>query len=168
MSNPLTLSDLLLRMGLALLCGISVGLNRDLHHKPAGFRTFGLVSAGSALAVLATELGNPGDLAAVSRVMQGILTGIGFVGAGVIFRRDTGKRVSGLTTAAAIWFAAALGITCGQGHFALALVGLAVALLVLIVGGPIERYFERLLGEAHDGVSARHKDHDHDDHGAPP
>jgi putative Mg2+ transporter-C (MgtC) family protein len=156
MHVPLTLNELLARVGLALLCGICVGLNRDLHHKPAGFRTFGLVSVASALLVLATELSSPGDLAAVSRVMQGILTGIGFVGAGVIFRRQTGKHVSGLTTAAAIWFAAALGIACGQGHFALVLIGLVVALLVLIVGGPIERFVERLLGvrhEAGDGES---------------
>jgi putative Mg2+ transporter-C (MgtC) family protein len=145
MHDAMSWTEMLLRVGVALLCGVCVGLNRDLHHKPAGFRTFGLVSVGAALAVLAIVQSAGDDLASVSRVMQGILTGIGFVGAGVIFRRESRKPVAGLTTAAAIWYAAALGTASGLGHIRLALVGLAVAMLVLIIGGPIERYFERLL-----------------------
>jgi putative Mg2+ transporter-C (MgtC) family protein len=136
----------LLRLLLALACGVSLGLNRDLHHKPAGFRTFGLVSVGSALVVLATLQAAGTDDSAVSRVIQGVLTGIGFVGAGVIFRRETGKRVAGLTTAAAIWYAAALGVACGLGQYLLAVSGLVLALVILVVGGPVERYFERLAG----------------------
>jgi putative Mg2+ transporter-C (MgtC) family protein len=140
--------DPLLRLLLALVCGVCIGLNRDLHHKPAGFRTFGLVSVGAALVTLVTLQSAQMDGSAVSRVIQGILTGIGFVGAGVIFRRETGKPVAGLTTAAAIWYAAALGVACGLGNYRIALAGLVIALLILIVGGPVERYFERLTGDA--------------------
>jgi putative Mg2+ transporter-C (MgtC) family protein len=110
------LTESVLRIALALACGVCVGLNRDLHHKPAGFRTFGLVSVGSALAVLVIVQAPGGDAGAVSRTVQGILTGIGFVGAGVIFKRESGKQVSGLTTAAAVWFTAALGVACGVGR----------------------------------------------------
>jgi putative Mg2+ transporter-C (MgtC) family protein len=96
----------------------------------------------------------------VSRVVQGVVTGIGFVGAGVIFHRAAGRRVAGLTTAAAIWYSAALGVACGLGQSAVAVGGLAVALFILIAGGPVERYFERLLvkqpppGKSPDDTSA--------------
>ena len=75
--------DIVLRLGSAILIGGAIGLNRDLHHKPTGMRTLGLVALGSTLAVLAVA----GDPAAVSRVIQGIITGIGFLGAGVILHR---------------------------------------------------------------------------------
>jgi putative Mg2+ transporter-C (MgtC) family protein len=140
-----SLIEPLLRLLLALACGVCIGLNRDLHHKPAGFRTFGLVSVGVALVTLVTVQSSGSDTGAVSRVIQGVLTGIGFVGAGVIFHRDTGKQVANLTTAAAIWFTAALGVACGLGQYALAVAGLLLALLILMVGRPVERYFERLL-----------------------
>jgi putative Mg2+ transporter-C (MgtC) family protein len=143
----------LLRLLLALACGVSIGLNRDLHHKPAGFRTFGLVCVSAALVVLVTAQSTAMDDSAVSRVIQGVLTGIGFVGAGVIFRRETGKPVAGLTTAAAIWYAAALGVACGLGNYPLAIAGLALALLILIAGGPVERYFERLAARREQGES---------------
>jgi putative Mg2+ transporter-C (MgtC) family protein len=143
MSPALGLDEIVARMALALLCGAVVGLNRDLHHKPAGIRTFAFVSIGAALAVLAIQQASDSDPGALSRVMQGILTGIGFVGAGVIFRQNKHKPVAGLTTAAAIWYAASMGVACGLGFYTLALTALAIALLVLIVGGPLERRVER-------------------------
>ena len=143
--NMLTNIETISRLLLALACGVCLGLNRDLHHKPAGVRTFSLVSVGAALVTLAAVQLMPGDGSSVSRVIQGILTGIGFVGAGVIFHSEQGKSVAGLTTAAAIWFTAALGIACGLGHYTLVLMGLIVALAVLVIGGPIERFAERLV-----------------------
>ena len=142
-----TLSDVetLTRLLLALACGVCLGLNRDLHHKPAGVRTFSLVSVGAALITLVAVQLLPGDTSSISRVIQGILTGIGFVGAGVIFHGERGKSVAGLTTAAAIWFTAALGIACGLGRYALVVMGLVVALAVLVIGRPIERFAERLV-----------------------
>ena len=81
--------EIALRLGLATLVGAALGLNREIHGKPTGVRTLGLVGLGSALAVMAATA--TGDIAAPSRVMQGIVTGIGFLGAGVILR-PTGKK----------------------------------------------------------------------------
>lgn len=135
--------DAFLRLLAALACGAVIGLNRDLHRKSAGFRTFGLVSVGSAIVALAIIQMSP-DPNAVSRVIQGVLTGIGFLGAGVILHQPTSSRVTGLTTAAAVWLTAGLGIACGLGQFPLAVAGLSVALLILIIGRPIELYLEKI------------------------
>jgi putative Mg2+ transporter-C (MgtC) family protein len=146
--------EILTRLLIALGCGGIVGLNRDLHRKSAGFRTFGLVSAGSAtVALLIVQVS--ADANAVSRVIQGVLTGIGFLCAGVIIHEPTSNRVAGLTTAAAIWLTAGLGLACGLGQFALALASLAVALLTLFVGRPIESYLEQLFLRKYDKARAR-------------
>jgi putative Mg2+ transporter-C (MgtC) family protein len=78
-------------------------------------------------------------------VIQGVLTGVGFIGAGVILRDGPGMRVHGLTTAATVLVTAALGVVFGLGQWVLALIGLALALAVLIVGGPLEQVLRRLL-----------------------
>src|SRR6478736_5891830 len=105
--------DILLRLATATLVGVFLGLNRDLHGKPTGVRTLGLVGLGSALAVLAgSQVGGVGD---TSRVIQGIVTGIGFLGAGVIVRAGSGFHVQGLTTAACTWLTACFGVTCAVG-----------------------------------------------------
>ena len=142
----MTLRDTLTRLLLALACGAVMGLNRKLHHKAAGVRTFGLVSAGSAIVMIAITQVNP-ESSIVSPVIQGVLTGIGFLGAGIILHQATSNRVSGLTTAAAVWLTAALGIACGLGQFALAVSGLAVALIILIFGKPIELLFESMFSK---------------------
>jgi len=149
------LLEILPRIVAALACGVSIGINRDLHRKPAGFRTFGLVALGSAIVTIAAQRLAPGDPAAASRVAQGILTGIGFLGAGLIVRRERSHNVSGLTTAAAVWATAGLGVACGLGLYALALVGIAAALFVLIVGGPLERRLEHFLGTEDDSPRNR-------------
>jgi len=137
------LMETVLRLGAAALAGGAMGLNRDLHGKPTGVRTLGIVSLGSALAVL-TATNYPStdanDVSAISRTVQGVLTGIGFLGAGVIIRNDDqGVRVHGLTTAACIWLTAAIGLACGIGAWQLLGVSLIFVLLVLVLGGPIER-----------------------------
>ena len=92
-----------------------------MHGKPAGLRTLALVGLSAALAtLLGIELASTGriaDIGAVTRVIQGVLTGIGFLGAGVIFRGEDGKKVTGLTTAATIWVVACLGMACGAGRW---------------------------------------------------
>ena len=134
--------DILLRLGAAVLIGGAIGLNRDLHHKPTGVRTLGLVALGSALVILAVA----GDPAAVSRVIQGIITGIGFLGAGVILHRPTGGKVHGLTTAASIWVTAAMGVLCGIAAWPILVVGALLVLLLLVFGGPVEKWCHHRFG----------------------
>ncbi len=150
MTEPLTepvLTNLqiLLRLLLAFGCGAVIGLNREFHRKPAGFRTFGLVSIGSAIVMLVIEMERGTGADAVSRVMQGVLTGIGFLGAGVIFRRESPSKVAGLTTAAAVWLTAGLGMAAGAGQYAIVIVGMALGLLLLLLGVPFERLLTRLM-----------------------
>ena len=131
------------RLAAALLAGAILGVNRDLHRKPAGLRTHALVSIGSATIVLVALAAAHGSTDAVSRVIQGLITGIGFLGAGVIIHHDAGQRVEGLTTAASVWVAAALGAACGAGLAAIALLALVATMLVLLFGGKIERAIEK-------------------------
>ena len=123
-----------------------MGINRDLHHKSAGLRTHALVSIGSALVIVLVLTVAQGDGDALSRAIQGLVTGIGFVGAGVIMHHDAERRVVGLTTAASIWVAAGIGMACGAGLTSLALIALGATLLVLVWGGRLERALERRFG----------------------
>ena len=143
--------DIIFRLGAAALIGGAVGLNRDLHRKPSGLRTLSLVGLGSALAVLAAA-GDAPDPNAVSRVLQGLLTGIGFLGAGVIVRDASSNKVHGLTTAAAIWLTACLGAVCGLGAWRLVIVACVILAIVLVVGGRFEKaVHKRLSGDATNG-----------------
>ena len=139
--------EIALRLGCATLAGAVLGLNRELRGKPAGLRTNALVSLGSALLILAGVgvAGVGGELQAnvTSRVMQGVITGIGFLGAGVILRDTGGTQVHGITTAATIWLTAALGVLCGVGMWTLALLGTAITLVVLVLGQPLEKFLHR-------------------------
>jgi len=140
--------DIVLRLGVATLASGAIGLNRDLHGKPIGLRTLGIVGLATSLAVL---LANPASVEAgqlsdaTSRIIQGILTGIGFLGAGVIVHADSYK-VRGLTSAACVWFTACIGVVCGLGHWRLVGIALTLALMLLMFGGPVERMLHRLLG----------------------
>lgn len=137
--------QIVLRLGVALLLGSILGLNRELHGKAAGLRTHALVCLGAAIATLLAlgPLNRPTDPNAVSRVVQGILTGVGFLGAGVILRDPMGH-VTGLTTAATIWICAVLGIVCGLGYWWLLGTATVITVLVLLFGRPIERLAEKL------------------------
>ena len=124
------------RVALAALLGYLVGLDRALRGKDAGDRTFSLVALGSAAFVaLGVEL----FPASGDRVIQGVATGVGFLGAGIIFRGSAG--VHGLTTAAALWTAAAVGTLVGAGLYVAgaAIAGLIVVVLELHTVGPLRR-----------------------------
>lgn len=139
--------EILIRLGAAAAAGVIIGLNRDLRDKPIGMRTLGLVSLGAAIVAVAT-IQFPGMAEhpdAASRILQGliqgIMTGISFIGAGVVLRDSAAQTVRGLTTAATVWVAAALGIACGLGAWRTVAVALAIALFLLIVLAWIERLF---------------------------
>lgn len=144
------LSEIALRLGAATVAGGLIGLNRDLRGKPIGLRTLAIVGLATALVVALAQ----GDATtrisdATSRVIQGVLTGIGFLGAGVIVRGGH-HRVHGLTSAACAWLAACFGVVCGAGEWRLLGTALALAFIVLIVGGRIERFAHRVLGGKED------------------
>lgn len=143
-SAPLDAWDIVVRLVVATFAGCLLGLNRELHGKPAGLRTHALVSLGSAL-ITVTILNIPGVSAAdaLSRVMQGVVTGIGFLGAGVILQRASGK-VTGLTTAAMVWIAAIIGLAAGAGRWLEVLLALLLTFLVLW----LERWEGRLREQA--------------------
>jgi putative Mg2+ transporter-C (MgtC) family protein len=131
-------NELLLRLGAATLAGLIVGLNRDLRNRPIGMRTLSLVALGSAIVVVST-IQFPGiaeNSNAASRVIQGIIqglmAGIGFIGAGVILRDSNAQRVKGLTSAATVWVTAALGIACGLGAWRTVAIALVLTFFVLL------------------------------------
>lgn len=132
MTTPLDYYEIVWRMVAAVLCGGVIGLERDLRLMPTGFRTMAIVSLGACVAALAGE--RTGDAAAFSRIAQGVVTGIGFLGAGVILQRgDKIRNVKGLTTAATIWLTAAIGLMCGLGELKLAVAASALAIAVLVL-----------------------------------
>jgi putative Mg2+ transporter-C (MgtC) family protein len=140
--------EIVLRLSVATLAGCLLGLDRDLHGKPIGLKTLGLVGLATATVVLlASSSGDPAKLSdAASRVMQGILTGIGFLGAGVIVRGEHNFRVHGLTSAACTWLAACVGIACGVGQWRIVVVALAITFILLIVGRRLEHWLHRMFG----------------------
>jgi putative Mg2+ transporter-C (MgtC) family protein len=123
-----------LRMFAALIVGTIIGLQRELTHKPAGLRTHLLVALGTALLVVAAVNANMKS-ADVSRVIQGLITGIGFLGGGTILKLTREHEIRGLTTAAGIWLTAAASIAAGLGEFADAFIGVFFALIVLTAVG---------------------------------
>ena len=127
-----------LRLAAALLAGGIIGLQREASGKAAGLRTHMLVCAGTALFVLATlEVGMQQD--AMSRVVQGLATGIGFLGAGAILKLEDRNQIKGLTTAAGIWMTAAIGVAIGLGQLGTAAIGTVFAWFVLAVLIKIDR-----------------------------
>jgi putative Mg2+ transporter-C (MgtC) family protein len=143
------LKEVFFRLGAAVLIGGILGINRELRHKPAGMRTHALVSLGAALITLiAVQLSPKGTVVdgnIVVRAIQGVITGIGFLGGGVILRSQDQRMVRGLTTAASIWVVAALGIACGVGFWQMALIAMGLSLLVLIVGEPLEHFLHQIM-----------------------
>ncbi len=143
--TPLDINDggeIALRLGVAACSGALIGVNRDLHHKPAGLRVMALVAIGSAVITMAGIAATADPQQAhdtFSRTTQGILAGIGFLGAGVILRRQTGEQeVHGLTTAASIWMSCILGVVAGLGQWLLGGIAFVMAMGILIAGRAIE------------------------------
>ncbi|BAU64395.1 MgtC/SapB transporter [Stanieria sp. NIES-3757] len=136
---PIGWHELLLRLGIALLVGAIIGLEREAKSKPAGLRTNMLVCFGSALLVLVPiEIGAAQkNLDILGRAISGVITGVGFIGGGTILRES---KVKGLTSAAAIWVSSALGITIGCGLWLLGLGAALVTFVILFVFSKWEDY----------------------------
>jgi len=129
----------------AALCGAVLGLDRNIHGKPAGLRTHALVALGAAAFTDGSLALAGGDPAGAIRAVQGIVTGIGFLGAGVILHPAGRNGTKGLTTAAVVWVAAAAGTACGAGLYLLAGVTTVMVLVVVTVGGWMEKRIDRLI-----------------------
>ncbi|CAG1009988.1 Protein SrpB [Phycisphaerales bacterium] len=147
--QPLTTLDIALRLGAALVVGALVGIERERKQRPAGFRTMILISLGSCGFMLAgvqtiADLPSTGQ-AEVSRILQGLMSGIGFLGAGAVIQNK--KAVRGLTTAAAVWVTAAAGAMCGFAEFILAGMLAVFTLFTLII---LERVENKYFPEPHD------------------
>ena len=142
-SLPQSTWEIVGRLLLAMLLGGAVGANRERQGKPAGVRTHALVSLGAALFAIVGLLLGPEDPSATSRILQGITAGIGFIGAGVIMRRPELQDVQGLTTAAAIWVVAAVGVGAGVGLWQTSLTALALTLIVLGLGERVDRWLHK-------------------------
>jgi len=137
-SAPSHVLELAGRLALAAVLGAVIGVDREQLQKPAGMRTLSLVALGAALmALVSTLLALPqagADLASPSRIIQGIVAGVGFIGGGVILRLESEQRVEGLTTAASIWVVSAVGIAVGLGLWRSALITVVIAGSVLLLG----------------------------------
>jgi putative Mg2+ transporter-C (MgtC) family protein len=133
-----TATRMVVRLTLAALLGGVLGLQREQHGKAAGVRTHMLVCASAALIVLVPlQMGM--DQEGMSRVLQGLLAGVGFLCAGSILKSEQEEKVQGLTTAAGIWMTSAIGVAAGLGREMTAVVATVLLLAVLALEGPLRR-----------------------------
>jgi putative Mg2+ transporter-C (MgtC) family protein len=141
------LAIVLIRVIAATVLGAIVGIEREKAGKPAGLRTHILVSLGTAVVVLACAASGM-NMDGLSRVIQGIVTGIGFVGAGSILKVEEERNIHGLTTAAGLWMTAAIGVAAGLGSLGIAFIGTVLALIVLALQRLVESRSEKRKKEA--------------------
>ena len=135
----LTLEEIMERLLVAMAIGMLLGIEREHRDKSAGLRTLTLISLGSCMFMLVSLIV---DMGSTYRIASNIVTGIGFIGAGVIFKSDKG--VNGITTAATIWATAAVGMAVGSGLYLAALGACALILIVLALFIRIEKWIERI------------------------
>ena len=130
-----------LRLLIAAILGGILGFEREQKGKAAGLRTHMLVALGAALFVLIPQQAGVSD-ADLTRVLQGLIAGVGFLGAGTIIKGSGEEEVKGLTTAAGIWLTAAIGVAAGMGREATAVLSTLIALVILYTVPKIARRFE--------------------------
>ena len=136
------LAIVLIRTITAVLLGGIVGIQREKVGKPAGLRTHMLVCLGTAVVVLGCS-GIGMDMDGLSRVIQGIVTGIGFIGAGTILKLTDQREIQGLTTAAGLWMTAAIGVAVGLGALGIAVIATVLMVIVLSLQGVEEALNKR-------------------------
>jgi len=138
-----TTQEIIWKLVLAVLIGGAIGAEREYRSKSAGFRTLTLICLGATIFTIFSQIiggaGNP------DRIASNIVTGIGFVGAGVIFKANTAEsKVNGITTAAMIWVTAALGVAIGAGYQMIAVYACILILLVLFIFSLLEGWIDRV------------------------
>jgi putative Mg2+ transporter-C (MgtC) family protein len=139
--------QILIKLGLAILLGGAIGLEREFGHKPAGLRTNILICLGSTMMMTLSGLllrGQAADLFDPLRVAAGVITGMGFIGAGAVIRAS--GHVHGLTTAATVWVVTGLGLVIGAGYYWIAAVFAAVVVFSLVLFRKIEQVLPRKIG----------------------
>lgn len=152
--------EVVLPLAAATVIGSALGAERELRGKPAGMRTHALVALGAALVtIVSIHATDSADAQSLSRVIQGVIAGVGFLGGGAILKSAGEEYITGLTTAASIWLVASLGVACGAGMWLAALVAVGFALVVLILGTPFESLLRRLMGKP-PANGQRRVDHD--------
>lgn len=138
--NSRQLAHVMIRLIAAAILGAVIGIQREKVGKPAGLRTHILVTLGTTVFIVACNgYGMSSD--GLSRVIQGIITGIGFIGAGSILKLDKERDIKGLTTSAGIWIAAGIGVAVGLGALGLALIATLLAFIILTFFGSIEKKY---------------------------
>jgi putative Mg2+ transporter-C (MgtC) family protein len=133
---------LLFKLLLAMIIGGVIGIERELRSKSAGFRTIILICLGATLFTIFSQV--LGEHSSPDRIASNVVVGIGFLGAGVIFRSENNNRVNGITTAASIWLSAALGVGIGCGYYAASIVGCFLVLATLFLFSFFDRVLERV------------------------
>jgi putative Mg2+ transporter-C (MgtC) family protein len=148
MASTPTTFEIALRIGLAMVGGMLLGLERESHGRAAGFRTTLIVCIAAALAMVISELAFVQSVATSTswrpdpmRLAAGLLAGMGFLGAGTIVRQ--GNIVRGVTTAATLWFSTIVGLAFGSGYFLVGSIGVATALFILIVLPVVEKHIDK-------------------------
>ena len=142
--------EIFLRLGIALLLGMIIGMERIYNGHDAGMRTHGIVSMGACLFILITIIATKELVSSTSEIVRTvgqIITGIGFLGGGLIFMSSKDNHKKGLTSAATLWTTAAVGTACGFGYMFLAVIATVLVFLTLTILGKIEWGMLRLLGK---------------------
>ncbi len=138
--------EIIFRLLVAVVCGMAIGAERTLAHKTAGMRTCALVSMGAALFVVISEymVMSFGDNFGIDpfRMASAVVSGVGFLGAGLIFMRD--NEVKGVTTASSIWVAAGIGIACGFGMYIIGISATIITLFIFVFLWSVEERFRKL------------------------
>lgn len=137
------LIHVIIRLIAAAILGAVIGIDRERAGKAAGLRTHILVTLGTCVFVLAGS-GYGMSTDGLSRLIQGIITGIGFIGAGSILKLDEKRQVQGLTTSAGIWMTAAIGVAVGLGALGLAILATVLTFIVLSLAVPIENQIDQI------------------------
>jgi putative Mg2+ transporter-C (MgtC) family protein len=150
-----------LRLLMAVVLGGLVGYERESRDSSAGLRTHMLVALGAALFVMVPEQAGM-EQADLSRVLQGVISGIGFLGAGAVLKMSHDNRIRGLTTAASIWATAAIGVTVGMGREATAIMSTVLTLVILAVLLKVEKRIKRKSQDERASKAMRSCDDDHD------